>query len=455
MATTSEASLRARSLLRLGTAVLAAASATLAASLAAWAATWAAQEGPEGAAHSCTASRTPATAPPPTQPPPRTRTVGCPPQRHSPHKPPTSTRRTTARTTSTRTSGPVGSRMTGAHRKSSSSERKSTGAEGSGSVTSESHLKRRPAPSPTTPATTDPDSTARAWPVSAPPPVLRGWEPPATPYGPGHRGIDLGASEGTVVRAAAAGRVVFAGPVGGRGVVSVELPGTGSPPLRTTYEPVVASVRKGDVVEAGQPLGVLDGADAYHCGTPCLHWGLRRGKTYLNPLSLLPPELLGLGPSRLYPPTGPLPQPQAPHSGPGARAGTGASADPAAHPLLRSAPRHVARPVSVRQPVSPPPAEQPVPVAPAEQPVSASAGRRHTAARPHAPAPDGEEVTGRHARREGQVSRQSRRAERGRRPRRRSSPAPRRHRTRSGARRHRRHLGGASPQGAAPRGRGR
>ncbi|SCD36911.1 Peptidase family M23 [Streptomyces sp. DfronAA-171] len=436
MATTPEASLRARSLLRLGTAVLAAASATLAASLAAWAATWAAQESLESATHTCTASRAPATTPPATQSPPGTRSAGCPPRRRPRKRPPASTRTTIARTTTTRTTGTTGSRMTGPHRTSGTSVRKSTGSGGSGGGTRASGLAQRPprSPAPPTPATPDPaspDPTARSWPVSAPPPVLRGWEPPATPYGPGHRGVDLGASEGTVVRAAAAGQVVFAGPVGGRGVVSVELPGTGSPPLRTTYEPVVASVRKGDVVRAGQPLGVLSGAGAYHCGTPCLHWGLRRGKTYLNPLSLLPPELLGLGPSRLFPPRGPLPQAPA----------SGSSADPAAHPLLPTPThRRVARPASARQPVSPPPSQPPV-LAPE--------------ARPHDVTSHDEDAQGRPAQRERRVSSRSLRAERGRRPRRRSSPAPRRPRVRSGARRHRRHLGGASPRGAAPRGRDR
>ncbi|MYR91984.1 M23 family peptidase, partial [Streptomyces sp. SID685] len=39
-----------------------------------------------------------------------------------------------------------------------------------------------------------------------------------------------------------------------------------------------------------------------HCGaSTCVHWGLLRGGTYLNPLSLLPPWLLGRGPSRLLP----------------------------------------------------------------------------------------------------------------------------------------------------------
>ncbi|MDG9724059.1 M23 family metallopeptidase [Streptomyces sp. DH41] len=149
-------------------------------------------------------------------------------------------------------------------------------------------------------------TVARHWPVGTRPPVLRGWEPPATPYGPGHRGVDLAAVAGAPVRAVAAGRVSFAGRVAGRGVVSLELTGTGDPPLRTTYEPVEVSVRKGDEVAAGEVLGTVEPTGS-HCAA-CLHWGLLRGDVYLNPLSVLPPWLLAGGPSRLLPVLGvPLP----------------------------------------------------------------------------------------------------------------------------------------------------
>ncbi len=151
-----------------------------------------------------------------------------------------------------------------------------------------------PAPVPDVPVPT----VARSWPVGVHPAVVRGWEPPTTPYGPGHRGVDLAAAPGDPVRTVAAGRVTFAGRVAGRGVISVDLTGTGDPPLRTTYEPVRASVRKGDEVKAGEVLGVLEPSTA-HCTRPCLHWGLLGADTYLDPLSLLPPWLLRAGPPRL------------------------------------------------------------------------------------------------------------------------------------------------------------
>lgn len=84
------------------------------------------------------------------------------------------------------------------------------------------------------------------WPVGPPPPeILRGWHPPPGPYAAGHRGIDLAAPPGTRVLAPAAGTVTFAGPVGGRGVLTLTLPGTGTPPLRTTFTPVTPLVRTG------------------------------------------------------------------------------------------------------------------------------------------------------------------------------------------------------------------
>ncbi|MFB8248374.1 murein hydrolase activator EnvC family protein [Streptomyces sp. NPDC055952] len=158
-----------------------------------------------------------------------------------------------------------------------------------------------PGPDRTEPAA-DPSVPAlgRVWPVGSRPPVLRGWEPPTTVYAAGHRGVDLTAPPGAPVRAVAAGTVSFAGRVAGKGVVAVELTGTGDPPLRTTYEPVTASVEKGDAVTAGQVIGTV-AATGSHCTAGCVHWGLRRGEAYLDPLSLLPPWLLHRGPSRLLP----------------------------------------------------------------------------------------------------------------------------------------------------------
>ena len=106
---------------------------------------------------------------------------------------------------------------------------------------------------------------------------------PVGPYGAGHRGVDLEARVGQPVRAAGPGTVAFAGTVAGRGVVSLDHAGG----LRTTYEPVVAAVDIGDQVAAGTRLGLLSAAPGHCLPGTCLHWGLRRGGVYLDPLTLL------------------------------------------------------------------------------------------------------------------------------------------------------------------------
>ncbi|MBV9025093.1 MAG: M23 family metallopeptidase [Streptomycetaceae bacterium] len=160
------------------------------------------------------------------------------------------------------------------------------------------------------------DQVTRAWPVAAVgggprPVVVRGFEPPPQPWAAGHRGVDLAAGRGSPVRAAAAGRVVFAGTVAGRGVLSIELTQPQTPALRITYEPVEAVVTVGDSVTAGQLVGTV-GPGPFHCPEGCLHWGLLRGDEYLDPLTLIPPQMRRGGPSRLLPVFGvPPPDPAA------------------------------------------------------------------------------------------------------------------------------------------------
>jgi murein DD-endopeptidase MepM/ murein hydrolase activator NlpD len=130
-----------------------------------------------------------------------------------------------------------------------------------------------------------PRPTVALWglPLAGNPLVTRAFAAPPGPYAAGHRGVDLAGAPGQPVLAAGAGVVAFAGLVAGRPVVSVEHPDG----LRTTYEPVEPDVAAGQVVARGSPLGRLV---AGHAGCPaeaCLHWGLRRGEAYFDPLSLL------------------------------------------------------------------------------------------------------------------------------------------------------------------------
>nr|WP_239091016.1 M23 family metallopeptidase [Asanoa iriomotensis] len=120
-------------------------------------------------------------------------------------------------------------------------------------------------------------------PVAPPLRVTRPFDAPARPWLPGHRGVDLASEPGATVWAAGPGEVVFAGPVAGRTVVSIQHANG----LRTTYEPVTAAVRRGDRVATGDPIGTVEAGHAGCPVTACLHWGLRREDVYLNPLLLL------------------------------------------------------------------------------------------------------------------------------------------------------------------------
>lgn len=156
-------------------------------------------------------------------------------------------------------------------------------------------LVAAPASTPAGPLPRAPFATA-ASPVSYSAPVglrvVRPFAPPETPYGPGHLGVDLRVSPGETVRSAGAGVVRFAGPVAGRGVVVVLHPDG----VRTEYEPVRPLVRVGAAVTRNQPIAEIRGRHL-GCEGTCLHWGARRGDTYLDPLSLLRP----LGPVVLLP----------------------------------------------------------------------------------------------------------------------------------------------------------
>lgn len=131
-----------------------------------------------------------------------------------------------------------------------------------------------------------PPAPAAPWqPPVTPIVVERPYAAPAGPYAPGHRGVDLRADTGSIVRAPAHGVVRVAGRVAGKAVVSIEHPHrilrrTG---WRTTYEGVLAGVEVGDMVSAGDPLGVV----IAHAHAPGFHWGLKNGREYLDPLMML------------------------------------------------------------------------------------------------------------------------------------------------------------------------
>jgi murein DD-endopeptidase MepM/ murein hydrolase activator NlpD len=121
------------------------------------------------------------------------------------------------------------------------------------------------------------------WPVVGP--VIRGFDPPDSPFGSGHRGIDIAAPVGTSVRAAAAGTVAFAGPVGGRLFLTIDHGGG----LESTYSFLDAlAVRKGDAVSQGQTVAR---SGTGHAGdlVPDLHFGVKLEDVYVDPLDYLGP----------------------------------------------------------------------------------------------------------------------------------------------------------------------
>jgi murein DD-endopeptidase MepM/ murein hydrolase activator NlpD len=124
--------------------------------------------------------------------------------------------------------------------------------------------------------------------------VLRGFDPPPKPWLRGHRGVDLGAASGSAqVTSPAAGTVSFVGVVVDRPVITIDH-GNG---LRSSFEPVDSTLAAGTPVVRGQAIGTLLPG---HCPAgPCVHWGVRRGEDYINPLQfvmdLRPSILLPLG----------------------------------------------------------------------------------------------------------------------------------------------------------------
>ncbi|WP_083951605.1 M23 family metallopeptidase [Actinomadura rubrobrunea] len=163
-------------------------------------------------------------------------------------------------------------------------------------------LPRRPPPTRSTPPAL---SGHWRWPLGPPAPrVVRLFSAPASPWGAGHRGVDLAAEPGQPVYAAAAGRVSYAGRLAGRGIVAVT-----HGALRTTYLPVRPAVDRGRQVGAGTLIGTVE-TTWQHCAVTCLHWGLIRGSLYLDPLRLVRPNV------RLLPYWTPTPRPRSQPSAP-------------------------------------------------------------------------------------------------------------------------------------------
>ena len=119
--------------------------------------------------------------------------------------------------------------------------------------------------------------------------VVRGFDARAGPYGPGHRGIDIAAPVGATVRAPAAGRIGFAGPVAGTTWVSLVV----APGVRVTLGPLLDPITAGRVpsraplgrVGPGHRAGPPEGAGSGVGAT--LHLSVRVDGVYVDPLAYL------------------------------------------------------------------------------------------------------------------------------------------------------------------------
>ncbi len=133
--------------------------------------------------------------------------------------------------------------------------------------------------------------------------LVRGFEEPAGPFGPGHRGVDFGAAPGAPVHAPARGRVTFAGQVAGTTWVTLEV----APAVLVTLGPLrTLEWSVGQVVATGDRLGTLaSGHASPDPSVAALHLGLRVDGVYVDPL----PWLAGLARPRLAP----LSEPGGPH----------------------------------------------------------------------------------------------------------------------------------------------
>jgi murein DD-endopeptidase MepM/ murein hydrolase activator NlpD len=112
--------------------------------------------------------------------------------------------------------------------------------------------------------------------------VLRAFDPPDKPWMSGHRGVDLEAThDGVPVTSPASGTVTFVGVVVDRPVITIDHGGG----LRSSFEPIESPLTAGAVVAKGEIIGTLKPG---HCGAvDCVHWGVRRGDDYVNPLEFV------------------------------------------------------------------------------------------------------------------------------------------------------------------------
>ncbi len=111
--------------------------------------------------------------------------------------------------------------------------------------------------------------------------LVEAYAAPSDRYSRGHRGVDLAADAGAVLRAPASGVVAFAGKVVDRVVITIDHGGGYVSTLEPVDEPlpVGSSVRRGDRVARAGTGG--------HTSPGAVHFGIRFGGEYVNPLLMI------------------------------------------------------------------------------------------------------------------------------------------------------------------------
>jgi murein DD-endopeptidase MepM/ murein hydrolase activator NlpD len=128
------------------------------------------------------------------------------------------------------------------------------------------------------PGDTTPSAAGFIWPVNGPVTSGFGWR-----WGRMHEGIDIGAGDGTPIRAAAAGRVVYAGWMSGYGNLVAIDHGGGVSTAYGHQSSIAAGL--GQVVSQGQTIGYVGCTG--HCFGPHLHFEVRINGSPVDPLGYL------------------------------------------------------------------------------------------------------------------------------------------------------------------------
>lgn len=186
---------------------------------------------------------------------------------------------------------------------------------------------------------------ARAWTWPSDGPILRPFALGDDVYAGGqHRGVDIGADLGAIVRAPAAGTVSFVGPIPGGGrAVTIQ---TSDGYAVTLLQLGTTSVARGDEIAEGAVVGGVGQSTDAVTAAPHVHLGVRVAADpngYIDPLGLLPGRPVVAAPA-----PAPAPAPEA---------------SPAAAPPV---------------PAEPPPVAVPVPAAPAPDTVEVEAPAEST-----------------------------------------------------------------------------